>query len=72
MARARQAARVTCDTTPLAGLIDMAHAHAMGEAARELMDEAEFVGLRGDVRMDAKENVRVVGERTLHNYRINI
>ena len=36
------------------------------------MDEAEFVGLRGDVRMDAKENVRVVGERTLHNYRINI
>ena len=36
------------------------------------MDEAEFVGLRGDVRMNAKENVRIVGERRAHNYRINV
>ena len=56
----------------LNAMIDMERAHAMGKAARVIMDEAEIVGLRGDVRMDAKENVRKLDDRTIHKYNINI
>ena len=56
----------------LGAMIDMERAHALGKAARVIMDEAEIVGLRGDVRMDAKEDVRKLDDHTLHKYNIKL
>ena len=55
----------------LSAMIDMPRAHLLGRAARVIIDEAEMVGLRGELEVNARQNVREIGlERTYH-YMIN-
>ena len=52
-------------------MIDMEQAHALGKAARVILDEAEIVGLSGAIGMNAKQNVRTVGEKRKYDYKFN-
>lgn len=56
----------------ISAMIDMARAHALGKAARVIMDEAKMVGLRGDLEVNAKQQVREYGTSRTYNYRINV
>ena len=53
-------------------MIDMARAHALGKAARVIIDEAKMVGLRGDLEVNAKQQVRDFGTSRTYNYRTNV
>lgn len=56
----------------MVAMIDTARAHALGKAARVILDEAEMVGLRGTVKMDAKENVRIAGQRRIYDHKLDL
>ena len=55
----------------MSAMIDMPRAHALGKAARVIIDEAEMVGLRGELEVNAKQDVREIGAARTYNYRIN-
>ena len=49
-------------------MIDVPHAHALGKAARVILDEAVMVGLGAAVDMETKDNVRIVGNTENHRF----
>ena len=53
-------------------MIDVPRAHALGKAARVILDEALMVGLGASVHMKATDNVRVVGETECHHYTVKV
>ena len=54
------------------GMADLERTLKMAKAARVILDEAEMVGLTGSIKRNAKEQVRVSGQRKTYNQRINI
>lgn len=54
----------------MAGMIDSERARALSKAARVILDEAEMMGLWGNVKIDAKQNVRFNEGR--RDYRIEL
>ena len=53
-------------------MIDVPRAHALGRAARVILDEALMVGLGASVHMKATDNVRVVGDIESHHYTVKV
>ena len=49
-------------------MIDVLHAHALGKAARIILDEAVMVGLGASVNMETKDNVSFVGDTENHRF----
>ena len=56
----------------LLAMIDMPRAHALGRAARVIIDEGEMVGLGGELKVDARQDVREIETKRTYNYTINV
>ena len=52
-------------------MIDMPRAHALGRAARVIIDEAEMVGLRGEWEVKATQYVREIGPKRTYYHEVN-
>ena len=39
---------------------------------RVIIDEAEMVGLRGDVKVTTRQDVREIGAERIYNYTVNL
>ncbi len=52
-------------------MIDMPRAHALGKAAMVIIAEAEMVGLRKELEVKAKQDIRENGAFRTYNYRID-
>ena len=53
-------------------MLDVPHAHALGKAARVILDEGEMVGLSATIDLKATHNVHIVGDTKNHNLNSNI
>ena len=53
-------------------MIDLKQVRALGKAARVLLDEAETMGLSGEIQVKGKRKGQKVGERMLYRDNINI
>ena len=53
-------------------MIDVSRAHALGKAARVILDEALMVGLGASVHMEARDDVRILGNTENHHYNFKV
>ncbi len=59
-------------TDAFRGMTDPERSRSLAKAARVILDEAEYVGLSGGIRLQSNRRVRVTGDRREHTDRIDL